>query len=219
MTVLFPLLMVDSVTGNKVHEIAGIFIFLLFIVHNIFLNGRWYLSLTKGKYDGMRVFKTTINLLFVLIMLIMLVSAVFISQTVFSFLHADGSLLARKLHVFCACWGLILMSIHLGMHWSMIKNSIRKMTGFTATSRLYSFLVHAVALFMVSYGIKSFVSRNIAQKLIMYSAFDSWSPDESAIHIFLSYLSVIGLYACATHYILKLLQCRKNFHSKTKLMI
>jgi len=217
MTVLFLLLMADSVTGNMAHEIIGIFLFLLFIVHNILLNRQWYLRLTKGKYDGMRVFKTMINLLLVLIMAIMLVSAVFISQTVFSFLHVDGSLLARKLHVFCACWGLILMSIHLGIHWSMIQNSVRKIIRFTGTSRVSSFLAHAVAIFMVGYGIKSFISRDIAQKLIMYSAFDSWTVDESAIHILLSYLSVIGLYACVTHYLLKLLECRKNPQTEIKI--
>ncbi|MDQ0899186.1 membrane-bound ClpP family serine protease [Paenibacillus sp. V4I7] len=42
--------MAYSITGNRAHEIVGVFLFILFIVHNI-LNRRWYKAILKGKYN------------------------------------------------------------------------------------------------------------------------------------------------------------------------
>ena len=55
MTLLLPLLMAYSLIGEAFHEVVGIAMFVLFIVHHI-LNRKWYGALFKGKYNARRIF-------------------------------------------------------------------------------------------------------------------------------------------------------------------
>lgn len=50
-----------------------------------------------------------------------MVSGIILSRHVLSFLPISGGrAFARKLHMLSAYWGFALMSLHLGLHWSMI---------------------------------------------------------------------------------------------------
>ena len=60
MAVVVLLLMAYQVTGEKFHEWLGVFIFLLFVIHNV-LNIRWYGNLFKGKYQLLRIVRTLVN--------------------------------------------------------------------------------------------------------------------------------------------------------------
>lgn len=43
------------------------------------------------------------------------------SGFVFEWLPVSGGMiLSRRLHLFASHWGLILMSLHTGMHWGMV---------------------------------------------------------------------------------------------------
>jgi hypothetical protein len=53
MTFLMLIAMAYYITGNIVHEVVGIVVLLLFIVHN-FLNRPWYKAIFKGKYNVLR---------------------------------------------------------------------------------------------------------------------------------------------------------------------
>ena len=44
-----------------------------------------------------------------------------ISGTVFAFLDITrGVSVARSLHLAASYWGMVLMSVHIGLHWSMV---------------------------------------------------------------------------------------------------
>jgi len=53
MTGLLLALMAYQVTGQALHEWAGVSMFLLFLAHNI-LNAGWYRGLPRGKYTALR---------------------------------------------------------------------------------------------------------------------------------------------------------------------
>ena len=198
MTVLFLFLMAFRLTDDFIHEILGISIFVLFIFHSL-LNGKWYLSLLKGKYNAMRIFKTTIN---ILLAMIMLVNVVFISETIFDFVPVDSTLFVIELHLFCAAWGFVLMSVHLGLHWKMIL----KVTGFSSGNKIVVFVSRIAAFFLLIYGIKAFAARYLFQKLMMYSAYDSISLDGTGIEILGDYFLIMGMLVVLTYYAMLLLQ-------------
>lgn len=102
---------------NAIHEILGLFIVLLFIIHNT-LNRHWYTAIGKVKLDLLRILKTITNLLFLVIMLLVAVTGVLISQTVFSSFSLSGNLWAHELHILSAYLGFILAAIHIGLHWN-----------------------------------------------------------------------------------------------------
>lgn len=117
MTVLLPLLMAYSLAGEVLHEWAGIFMFLLFILHHV-LNLSWHKHLLKGHYSGSRILRTAFDLLLIPVMLILPISGIMMSRHIFPGL--DGGLsFARTTHLLASYWGFVLMSLHIGLHWRM----------------------------------------------------------------------------------------------------
>ena len=119
MTAALPVLMCYSIVGEKTHEIVGITMFALFVLHHI-LNFSWIKNLFKGKYPPKRIVGTIINTAVLICMLGLMYSSLVISKHVFTFLNLGGTMTARTIHLLCAYWGLVLMSVHLGMHIGQI---------------------------------------------------------------------------------------------------
>ena len=125
MTAALPILMCYSLVGETAHEIIGITMFCLFVAHHI-LNVRWIKSLSKGKYTLQRIVGTALNALVLICMLGLMYSAVVISKHIFAFVALGGTMTARTIHLLCAYWGSVLMSIHLGMHIEQMVKSIKR---------------------------------------------------------------------------------------------
>lgn len=209
MMILMLMEMANRFTGNTFHEIAGISLFVLFIIHNI-LNRRWYKTIFRGKMNVRRVLSITVNLLFLVAMIVVMISAIPISRTIFTFMHIQNGLIARKIHTAAAYWGMILMAIHLGMHWGMIRGGVQRMMGITGTSHIRAIILRILVVMIVVYGVKTSFDRNVGEKLIAYYSFDFWESDESFVKLLLDYISIIATYVCGTYYLLKI------EHKKTK---
>ncbi|BBB92555.1 MAG TPA: DUF4405 domain-containing protein [Methylomusa anaerophila] len=205
MTVLILIAMACRLTGTTIHELLGVSLFVLFAIHNI-LNWRWYKSLLKGRYNTLRIFHTVVNLLLLITILALLLSGVMLSRTVFAFLNLNGGLFARKLHMLFTYWGFILISVHLGMHWGMIMDAVRKKAKLTSANRSRTLALQIMAVLLALYGVYAFFSREIGAKLILYYTFDFWNYDQSPAIFFVDYLSIMGLCVCVTYYTVKLLQ-------------
>lgn len=205
MTVLFFIMMAYHMTGNTVHELLGIFLFALFIIHNI-LNLNWYKAIYKGKYTAVRVIRTAVNLLLLLAMLGMMVSALFISRTVFSFIDRLDIPFARELHSLLAYWGFIFMAIHLGLHWGMVMGAARKLTKNSEPNKALAFGLRLAAIVIAVYGMYAFFKRQFGYYLILYYSYSFWDYEELALLFFTDYLAIMGLCICITYYVMKLIQ-------------
>lgn len=209
MTVLMLAAMAYNLTGNTIHELLGVSLLALFIVHNI-LNRRWYQTIIKRKHNARRVFNTAVNLLLFVMMLMLLVSSVLISRSVFAFIPVDDGLIARQIHILAAYWGLIFISIHLGMHWGMIIGMVRRIQGIPSPNRGRTFAVRIMVVLIAVYGVYAFFERDIGSKLILYYTYSYWNFDEPVISFFMDYVSIMGVYICVTYYVLKFVQNRKK---------
>ncbi|MBP2657490.1 MAG: hypothetical protein H6Q69_522 [Firmicutes bacterium] len=207
MTVLMLVLMACRLTGNTIHELLGVSLFILFIVHNI-LNWGWYKTLLKGRYNTLRVLHTAVNILLLAAMLVLMISSVMFSRTVFAFMDLNGGLFARKLHMLSTYWGFILISMHLGMHWGVIMDTARKLANIIAPNRNRTFTLRIIAVLIAVYGVYASFNRDVGSKLILYYTYDFWNFDQSAAIFFLDYLSIMGLFVCLTYYTVRLIQQR-----------
>ncbi len=137
MTVLL-LLMTYELIGEATHEWLGIGIgmFGLFIIHHI-LNRKWSWNIVKGKYMPLRLWQTVLVIGTLLIMAGSMYSGIILSKHVLSFLPIKGGQsLAGNVHMISAYWGFVLMSLHLGLHWSMMMGTARRlMKEFSTTGR------------------------------------------------------------------------------------
>jgi Domain of unknown function (DUF4405) len=205
MTFLMLIALAYYITGNLIHEVVGVVVLLLFVVHN-FLNRRWYKTILKGKHDLRRILQIGINLLFLLTIAMMMISAVLISSDLFPFIPINNDMMLRQIHVQTAYWGFIIMAVHIGFSWGMIINSVMRMTGITGTSRIRTIALRILAVLIVIYGVHSSSERDMGSKLTIYSPFGNWFNDDSIIRFLIDNLSIIGIYICGTHYALKFIQ-------------
>ena len=202
MTVLMLVAMAYHVTGNTIHEVVGIVLFILFTVHNI-LNRRWYKMIIKGTYNVRRILKIMINLLFLVSMVVVMISSVPISRDIFPYFSINNDMVVRQIHVLTAYWGFIFMAVHIGVSWGTIINAVRKMTGITGMSRIRTIVLRVLAVLIVIYGVQTSFERDLGSKLIIYDPFGSYILDNSTMGVLMDYLSIMGIYICGTHYALK----------------
>lgn len=134
MTALLLLLMAFMLTGQEAHEWLDAAELVLFTAHHVLIAG-WLKNIGHGKYTPFRILQTLLALLVLLTMLGSMVSGIMMSRYVFAFLDIHGGMaLARAVRMACAYWGFILLSAHLGLHWSMMMGMAKKAAGIKGRS-------------------------------------------------------------------------------------
>mgnify|MGYP002545606933 CR=1 FL=1 len=207
MTLALLFLMGYQFWGTVAHEWVGVGMFGLFILHHI-LNRNWHERLFRGRYTPMRVLTLVVDVLVLLAMLALMYSGLVMSRHVFVFLQIESGLtLARRLHILGSYWGLILMSLHLGLHWNMILGMIRKRSGIKL-SRAWRTALFLIAAGIAAYGVYVFISRDFATYLFLRSEFVFFDYNEPKLLFYLDYAALMGLCIFAAHYGSRL--CRRK---------
>ena len=199
MTAALPVLMCYSIVGETAHEVIGIAMFGLFILHHI-LNFGWIKSLFKGKYDLRRGVNTAVNALVFLCMIGLMYSGIVISKHVFNFVNIGGAMTARTIHMLCAYWGLVLMSVHLGMHISQMAARMKlKNKAVVWALRIIFGVIGAVDVY-------EFISLKFPDYLFEKVQFAFIDTSASAVLTTLQYLSVMVLFAYVGYFLQMLLK-------------
>ena len=199
MTVVLLFLMSYSLIGEAVHEWLGIGMFVLFLLHHI-LNCKWSSRLFKGKYTPYRIWQTTLVVLALASMLGSMVSGVILSRNVLSFLPiTGGQSWARTLHMLSAYWGFVFLSLHLGLHWSIMTGMVSRL--WKKKSAVRSWSVRTAGFLIAGYGIYAFLKREIGSYMLLKNLFVFFDFDEPLILFLLDYMAVMGLFVFVGHYI------------------
>lgn len=154
-------------TGQLLHEIFGIALLGLFIIHNV-LNINFYKTLFKGKYNIQRLITTITDLAFLMCMLFTIILGIPISEKIFNFLNLNGNMTIRKLHTIFGYWGLIILAIHLGLHFKMI---FAKLKNRSKENTIMKILIFTIQIIIIIYGIKAMIDTNLGLYLIGESSF------------------------------------------------
>lgn len=196
--------------GEALHEWVGALMFVLFIAHHL-LNLSYYKNLFRGKYTAVRIITLFIDCLTLISMLAQMYSGIVISRYVFNFLPIDGGLaLARKLHILGAYWGFIVMSLHLGLHWSMIIGVLKKALHIKRPNKARAVISAAAGILIAGYGIFAFIKRDFLTYLALKSEFVFLDYDEPWLIFYLDYIAIMGLCVFVSHYALKLVKLMRN---------
>lgn len=202
MTVVLLLLMAYQVTGEKFHEWFGVFMFLMFIMHNV-LNIRWYGNLFRGKYRILRIIQTLINLAVFIAMICLMYSGIVMSRYVFAALPINsGMALARVLHLSGSYWGFVFMSIHLGLHWNMITSMFRKL-GEGRNLTVISWIMRLFAIIIAGYGVFCFWQADIASYLFLKVEFAFIDYEKNKVLVLLQNMAMMGLWVFIAYYMAK----------------
>ncbi len=115
------------------HEVMGLGIALFFLVHCLF-NRTWIVDTGKKLFSKSTPARTKfgywITILLVIDFLLIIVSGIFISKIIFrdaiSSLNLGDTSIFRNIHLFCSVLSLILIGIHVGIYWPMVKGFFAK---------------------------------------------------------------------------------------------
>lgn len=115
------------VISMSFHEVGGIIFFLLFIVH-IVLNGDWIKSVTAKLFKKGTGAKLIISWIINILLLVVLTGIIITGISMNKTLPIKLSIINRpqQLHYFFSALLIILMGVHLGLHWTMFKGLAAK---------------------------------------------------------------------------------------------
>lgn len=206
MMAMLPVLMAYELVGEAAHEWVGLAMFILFILHHI-LNYKWHQNLLKGCYSGTRILGTVIGMLLCVVMICLPVSGIMMSKHVFIFfdISSSGVSLVRTTHLLASYWGFVLMSVHLGLHWSMMMGVARKIIRTKEASRIRTIILRALAVLIATYGVYAFMHWELGSYMLLKNQFVFFNFDEPLILFFADYLAIMGLFVYVGYYVSKML--------------
>lgn len=128
MFIMFLFLMFTNITGVLIHEILGIVIFILVILH-IVINRKWLFSISKNiKNKNIKTkFKIMciIDWLMTIIIFIITISGMILSTDLFSFIPNNNYNLSYNIHLYLSDMEIIIMFIHLGLHLNEVYKKLK----------------------------------------------------------------------------------------------
>lgn len=214
MYILFLLLMGQYLLRDAPHEWLGIAAGALFILHNV-LNYKWYKSFFKGKYHAMRIVQTAANILLLLAVFGCMFSGILASQHIFSVGNGSTIEFGRFLHLVTTAWAFILMSVHLGLHWTKFMGMAKKIPVNskvkTALCRFFQVLVLALCI----YGVYLFIDRRFWEELFHLIDYQKEYDESKTLWMYLVESIVMSsLFVAVTHYAKKIALHEKQPHRK-----
>ena len=141
-----------------------------------------------GRSNPSRIFLLVVDLFLSAAMLGLMVSGMILSNHVFAFLPiSGGTAFARLLHMVSSYWGFVLMALHLGLHWGMLRGAAKK-------------LLPVIGAGIALYGLTVLIKRNLLSYMFLRTQFVFLDFGESMILFYLDYLAMMGLFVFLAHY-------------------
>lgn len=140
LAVVFTLMFDLSVPGGLTfHEIAGLGIGIALLIH-LFLNWKWIKQVTillfSKKVNSKMRFGYVVDFLLLIGVSIILISGVLISKVVFGFGTQSRNDFLIGLHYYTSYFLLILIGIHVGLHWDWVIRTFKKVLRINRSSTI-----------------------------------------------------------------------------------
>ncbi len=169
MTLIMVLLMKIVFLGLLWHEILGLGIFFLFLIHNI-LNFNYLKCIFKKFFSDCMKTKVKVGLVLDILLSFVVtgivVTGIMVSKEIFPFGYSG---FVSQLHHSLSYLSLILISVHVGLHWCEIMCAFRKMFRIQNLNKARTYFLRIVTLFIVFFGIKGSFNQDVAGKLLEFS--------------------------------------------------
>ena len=173
-----------------IHEIIGIMLLVLVIIHLI-LNRAYINNIFKGKYSIKRVIMLLINGLFIISFMSSLVMGILSSQDLLVFFNI-GNMNIVSLHKITAYICLICIGLHLGINF-------KAMFGKISTVINNKIVLYLISIIIICFGIYSWIHLDLWKHIIGTYGF-SIVTGNLFMNI-LEYLSIVLMISIIVNYI------------------
>ena len=192
--------MAYMLVGEEAHEWLGSGLALLFVLHNA-LNRKWYAALLTGRYTPLRLFQTAVNLLCLASMAAAAVSGAAMSRYIYDIpFLSGGASLARTVHMLAAYWGYCFISLHLGLHWSMMLGMMKNAAAPQRAPRWITPLLRTAGAAAALLGAHALMRHNLLDYMFLRNQFVFFDTERPPCLFFLDYAAIMALWAWLAHY-------------------
>lgn len=195
MTFALLLLMSYELLDSTAHEVVGVVMFVLFIIHHA-LNINWAKHLTKGRQSPIRIFQISLVLLVLISFIGSIVSGVIVLRHLVAFLNIKSTYLTNRIHMLSAYWGFVFMPLHLGLHFNMFLMMIKKKKQLSPKVKT-AFKIIFILVF--AYGIYAFFKRDIASYMFLKNQFFHLGDNEHLPLYLFDYMSIMFSFAILSY--------------------
>lgn len=200
MTAALYACMAYMLVGEEAHEWIGSGLALLFILHNA-LNRKWYAALLTGRYTPLRAFQAAVNLLCLASMAAAAVSGAAMSRYLYDIpFLSGGASLARTVHMLSAYWGYCFVSLHLGLHWSMMLGMMKNAAAPQRAPRWITPLLRTAGAAAALLGAHALMRHNLLDYMFLRNQFVFFDTERPLSLFFLDYAAIMALWAWLAHY-------------------
>lgn len=200
MTAALYACMAYMLVGEEAHEWIGSGLALLFVLHNA-LNRKWYAALLTGRYTPLRAFQTAVNLLCLASMAAAAVSGAAMSRYIYDIpFLSGGASLARTVHMLAAYWGYCFISLHLGLHWSMILGMMKNAAAPQNAPRWITPLLRTAGAAAALLGAHALMRHSLLDYMFLRNQFVFFDTERPLSLFFLDYAAIMALWAWLAHY-------------------
>lgn len=200
MTAALYACMAYMLVGEEAHEWIGSGLALLFVLHNA-LNRKWYAALLTGRYTPLRAFQTAVNLLCLASMAAAALSGAAMSRYLYDIpFLSGGASLARTVHMLAAYWGYCFISLHLGLHWSMMLGMMKNAAAPQRAPRWVTPLLRAAGAAAALLGAHALMRHSLLDYMFLRNQFVFFDTERPLCLFFLDYAAIMALWAWLAHY-------------------
>ena len=200
MTAALYACMAYMLVGEEAHEWIGSGLALLFVLHNA-LNRKWYAALLTGRYTPLRAFQTAVNLLCLVSMAAAALSGAAMARYLYDIpFLSGGASLARTVHMLAAYWGYCFVSLHLGLHWSMMLGMMKNAAAPQRAPRWITPLLRTAGAAAALLGAHALMRHSLLDYMFLRNQFVFFDTERPLYLFFLDYAAIMALWAWLAHY-------------------
>lgn len=145
------------------HEIAGLVVLTAFVIH-IIINFNWVKQVTSKLFSSKINFRTRlgyiIDVLLLLCFITIGISGIFISKVLFSNIKITSSINFKALHISVSYVALLLVGLHVGLHWTWAMNVFKKVYKITEKKKVLGIVAKLIVILIFVLGSYNIYSVN-----------------------------------------------------------
>lgn len=201
--IIFLLVMSFHFLPRVLHEVFGIVMLAAAICH-LFVNRRWLFNFYRGKWSGRKIFSTLINFSILATFAIIFVTGVCISNHIFNdlvSLELRRNFTVHQLHVSLPYVFMILIGLHIGLHWRELWNRFLNFMKWQKNSVRYKVGCYISIFVTICLGIYGAFLNRVGDRLLMKHIFATPATELSWAEFLILFLATMGIYAIAIYFI------------------
>ena len=201
--VLFILVMSFHFLPRILHEILGVAMAAVVFVHLV-LNRHWIFSLVRGNRTSRKNFSILINFLLLVSFLVTLVTGIFISNYVFIdfvSLELRRNVTIHLLHHSVSYLMMILIGVHLGLHWQEIWGRVIHCFGLRKNALSYKILCRLAVAVLICVGIYGSFLNRVGDRILMKHIFATAATELHFVGFAFLLVSNVTFYAILNYMI------------------